>query len=73
VNLEQLQQRVGRRSAAAGGDHELEFIGNAVPAAEARSNWPKRYERSTAAKKYFSLPTLLCFAFDSIPDVCSLL
>jgi DNA (cytosine-5)-methyltransferase 1 len=65
------KKRVGRRSAAAGGDHEPEFVGNAVPAAEARSNWPKRYERSTAAKKYF--PSLLCFAFDLIPDVCSLL
>ncbi|CAD6262317.1 unnamed protein product [Miscanthus lutarioriparius] len=45
------KKRVGRRSAAAGGDHEPEFVGNAVPAAEARSNWPKRYERSTAANK----------------------
>jgi len=66
------KKRVGRRSAAAVGEHEPEFVGNAVPAAEARSNWPKRYERSiAAANKYFFPPSLLCFAFDSIPDVCS--
>ncbi|PWZ45644.1 DNA (cytosine-5)-methyltransferase 1 [Zea mays] len=46
------KKRVGRRNAAAAaGDHEPEFIGSPVAADEARSNWPKRYGRSTAAKK----------------------
>ncbi|CAD6212259.1 unnamed protein product [Miscanthus lutarioriparius] len=45
------KKRVGRRTAAAVGDHEPEFVGEPVPAAEARSSWPKRYERSTAAKR----------------------
>ncbi|ONM13964.1 DNA methyl transferase5 [Zea mays] len=45
------KKRVGRRSAAASGDHVPEFIGSPVAAAEAHSNWPKRYERSTAANK----------------------
>ncbi|KAJ1295811.1 hypothetical protein BS78_01G251500 [Paspalum vaginatum] len=40
-----------RRSAAAAGDHEPEFVGEPVPAAEARGNWPNRYDRSNAAKK----------------------
>ena len=55
------KKRVGRRTAAAVGDHEPEFVGEPVPAAEARSSWPKRYERSTAAKRYKSLPTLVRF------------
>jgi DNA (cytosine-5)-methyltransferase 1 len=46
------KKRVGRRSIVAGGDHKPEFVGNVVPAVEARSNWPKHYERSTTAKKF---------------------
>nr|AGT16212.1 methyltransferase [Saccharum hybrid cultivar R570] len=45
------KKRVGRRTAAAVGDHEPEFVGEPVPAPEARSSWPKRYERSTAAQE----------------------
>ncbi|KAL6906277.1 hypothetical protein ACP4OV_003878 [Aristida adscensionis] len=33
------------RSSAADGEHEPEFLGEPVPAAEARSKWPKRYDR----------------------------
>ncbi|KAL6642585.1 hypothetical protein ACP70R_020766 [Stipagrostis hirtigluma subsp. patula] len=36
------------RSNAAAADHEPEFLGEPVPAAEARSKWPKRYDRSAA-------------------------
>nr|CAB3495094.1 unnamed protein product [Digitaria exilis] len=35
-----------KRGAVAAGDHVPEFVGEPVPAAEARSNWPKRYDRS---------------------------
>jgi DNA (cytosine-5)-methyltransferase 1 len=56
------KKRVGRRSAAASGDHVPEFIGSPVAAAEAHSNWPKRYERSTAANKYIVPPFLPWFS-----------
>ncbi|XP_062205913.1 DNA (cytosine-5)-methyltransferase 3-like [Phragmites australis] len=39
-------------SAAAGGvEHEPEFLGEPVPSAEARSKWPKRYDRNAAARR----------------------
>ncbi|KAG2550081.1 DNA (cytosine-5)-methyltransferase 3-like isoform X2 [Panicum virgatum] len=40
-----------KRGAVAAGDHEPEFVGEPVPAAEARTKWPKRYDRSAAAKR----------------------
>ncbi|CAL4940942.1 unnamed protein product [Urochloa decumbens] len=38
-----------KRGAVAAGEHEPEFLGDPIPAAEARANWPKRYDRSVTA------------------------
>ncbi|CAN6311686.1 unnamed protein product [Urochloa humidicola] len=40
-----------KRGAVVAGDHEPEFLGEPVPAAEARANWPKRYDRSASARR----------------------
>ena len=56
-----------KRGAIAAGDHEPEFVGEPVPAAEARTKWPKRYDRSAAAKRY-TPPSLLCFVFSFGPN-----
>jgi len=56
-----------KRGAVAARDHEPEFVGESVPAAEARTKWPKRYDRSAAAKRY-TPPSLLCFVFSFGPN-----
>ncbi|XP_062200415.1 DNA (cytosine-5)-methyltransferase 3-like [Phragmites australis] len=38
------------RVTSRGADHEPEFLGAPVPAAEARSKWPKRYDRNSARR-----------------------
>jgi DNA (cytosine-5)-methyltransferase 1 len=50
------QPRARRANGGGGGDeHEPEFVGDPVPAAEARANWPTRYSRGAAARRYLSL------------------
>jgi DNA (cytosine-5)-methyltransferase 1 len=61
-----------KRGAVAAGDHEPEFIGEPVPSAEARTKWPKRYDRSAAATRY-NLPPYSALSFRSVPDVRFLL
>ncbi|TVU00580.1 hypothetical protein EJB05_53991 [Eragrostis curvula] len=40
-----------RRAVGSGDDHEPEFVGDPIPAAEARAKWPKRYNRNAAARR----------------------
>uniref|UniRef100_A0A0D9XH79 DNA (cytosine-5-)-methyltransferase n=1 Tax=Leersia perrieri TaxID=77586 RepID=A0A0D9XH79_9ORYZ len=35
----------------ADGDHEPEFVGDPIPANEARAKWPQRYQRGAAARR----------------------
>ncbi|CAO2145112.1 unnamed protein product [Urochloa humidicola] len=40
-----------KRNAVVAEDDEPEFLGEPVPAAEARANWPKRYDRRAATRR----------------------
>ncbi|TVT97326.1 hypothetical protein EJB05_57430, partial [Eragrostis curvula] len=40
-----------RRAVGSGDDHDPEFVGGPVPAAEARAKWPKRYNLNAAARR----------------------
>ncbi|TVU13618.1 hypothetical protein EJB05_37038, partial [Eragrostis curvula] len=48
-----------RRAVGSGDDHDPEFVGGPVPAAEARAKWPKRYNLNAAARRYVS-SSFLC-------------
>ncbi|KAK3157308.1 hypothetical protein QOZ80_2AG0119120 [Eleusine coracana subsp. coracana] len=40
-----------RRVVGSGDEHEPDFVGDPVPAAEARDKWPNRYDRAAAARR----------------------